>query len=136
MQTSLCFRKKVLRVKTVLVKKMLQKGLPTLTCPLIGQQLVAFLAAALEAAHRVSAHVVTPPVVQTALVDVWGQKIISRGPWIHVPTHRKSKVKTLTFIFLSANSKKIYKHGSTSGRYEAATSFMWSFFSYFLSHCR
>lgn len=42
-----------------------------LTSSLIGQQLVAFLAAALKAAHCVSAHVITPPIVETALIDVF-----------------------------------------------------------------
>lgn len=48
----------------------------TLTSPLIGQQFVTLLAAALEAAHSVPTHVVTPPVVETALVNVCGQKNI------------------------------------------------------------
>lgn len=49
---------------------------------LINKKLIALLAAAFEAAHRVAANVITAPIVQAALIYVWG----SRTKW------RESKV--------------------------------------------
>lgn len=63
-----------------------------MTSPLIGQQLVAFLAAALKAAHCVSTHMITPPIVETALVNVWEQKIIEKTG--HVKSHITNEKET------------------------------------------
>ena len=49
-------------------------GLLTLAVPLVDEKLIALLAAAFEAAHRVAANVVTAPVVQAALIYVWGSR--------------------------------------------------------------
>lgn len=60
------------RVDTKVVTGTVERAfVNVLTSSLIGQQLVAFLAAALKAAHRVSTHMITPPVVETALVNVF-----------------------------------------------------------------
>lgn len=69
-----------------------------MTRSLVGQQLVAFLAAALEAAHRVSTHVITPPVVETALVNVCGQKIMHSG-----------RIKPFITKWKSAEIKLVFK---------------------------
>lgn len=59
--------------------------------PLVGQQLVALLAAALEAAHRVPTNVVTPAVVEAALVDVCGQRVMRSENEIVREMHRDKR---------------------------------------------
>lgn len=59
----------------------LGSSLLTLAIPLIDEKLIALLAAAFKAAHCVAANVVTTPIVQAALIYVWGSR-----------TKRKSKV--------------------------------------------
>lgn len=53
-------------------------SLLTLAVPLIDEKLIALLAAAFEAAHCVAANVVTAPIVQAALIYVWGGRAKER----------------------------------------------------------